>query len=204
MPLYAKTGETKPRELVPEGTYIARIYSLIELGSQETMFTDEVTGEPIVQHKINLTFEIPEEMRDFGKGQQPMVISKEYTLSFNEKANLRKLADAIEGRAIPEDEAVNYDILSLVGKAVQIQVVHKTSKAGNTRAEIINAVGLPKGMKPTPQVNSTQILTFEGWNSALYSSLPDFLKEKISKSPEYRRKFNAGKEDDGSVDDPGF
>ena len=185
-PLYAPVGEKKVRELVPEATYTARIYRLLTLGEQETMFTDEVTGEPISQFKIDVTFELPYETRDFGKGEQPMVISKEYTLSFNEKATLRKLINSIEGKALTDAEAVNYDILSIIGKAVQIQVVHKTSKAGNERAEVSNTLGLSKGMVCPPQVNGSQILTFQNWSEELFLGLPQFMREKIEKSQEYQ------------------
>ena len=81
----AKQKESK-REKVPSGTHIARCYEMIHIGT----VTWEYLGEVKETDKVRLTFELPAEMRQFNEEEmQPMVISKEYTLSMHEKANLR-------------------------------------------------------------------------------------------------------------------
>ena len=73
-----KGGESN-YTLIPAGNHIARCYSMVELGT----LTETILGQEKQVHKIRLTFELPDELRVFNpeKGEQPCVISKEFTLS---------------------------------------------------------------------------------------------------------------------------
>lgn len=188
-PLNAPAPTSQPRELVPEGTYIARIYRLLELGEFESTFKDTF-GNPIVQKKIDITFELPFETRDFGGVQKPMVISQEYTLAVNDKANLRALIHSVENRAIKDDEAERYDILSIVGKPLQIQIIHKTSASGNTYVKVEKTLGMTKGSTCPEQFNGSQILTYDNWSEELFQSLPKFIKEKMEGTLQYKQMKN--------------
>ena len=83
--IVSNSNSTK-KEIVPSGTHIARCYSMIHIGTVEW----EYNGEQKFSNKVRLTFELPNEMREFSGEQKPMVISKEYTLTMHEKSNLRK------------------------------------------------------------------------------------------------------------------
>lgn len=172
------------RELPPIGTYIARCYQFVHIGSNE----DEFKGEKKVFNKIRLSFELPDEMRVFKEGDEPkpMSISQEYTLSMGEKANLRKFVEGMIGTALQKDEAYNFDVESLVGKACLITVIHKVSKAGNKRAEIASASPLMKNQKAPEQINPSKILSYSNFDEAFFESLPQFIKDKIVTSEEYR------------------
>lgn len=183
MSLFAPKSE-KEFELQPEGTHIARCISLIQLGTHH----EEYMGQPKDFNKIRLSFELPTEMRvyDKDKGEQPMLISNDYTLSMNEKANLRKIVEGIIGKSMVDGEADLFDLESLVGKAFLITIKHKTSiTSGKTFANIAGASPLMKGMTAPDQINPSKVLTFEHFDHTIFESLPKFIKEKVASSKEY-------------------
>ena len=139
-----------------------------------------------------------------------MVISKEMALSFGDLAGLRKIIEAVEGRKITDAEAVNYDVLEILGKPLLVTVSHsEPNEQGIVYANATTFSPLIKGLTVDPLTNKTRVLTYENWDEELYNSLPDFLKEKMSKTPEFKNRGNKFEvptvkvdiEDDGSVND---
>lgn len=185
MPIIA-TKKTANYEPLAEGAYPARIYQIIHVGTVEGW-----KGKP--QNKVRLTFEFPTELKVFKEenGEQPQVLSNEYTLSFHEKSQLRKVIDACDPKAlkkVDEDGFVDeYDIENLLGKACLVTVVHKESKTSeDIYANIQSCTVLPKGMECPPQVNESKSLSFDEFDEIFFESLPDFIKDKIKSSTEYK------------------
>ena len=98
---------------VPQGVHMARCYSLIDMGTQ---LVRSQHGDKEL-HKIRIAWEL------FGEDEEgnpltverdgktlPMTISKSYTLSLNEKANLRKDLESWRGKQFTDDEAKGFDI----------------------------------------------------------------------------------------------
>lgn len=190
MPLHAQLPQKTQRELIPTGNYPARIYELIELGTVDSQWM----GEPKKTHKVRIGFELPTEKRVFDekKGEQPMVISKEMALSFGDLAGLRKIIEAVEGKKITDAEAVNYDVLTIVGKPLLVTVSHsEPNEQGIVYANATTFSPLIKGLTVDPLSNKTRVLTYENWDEELYNSLPDFLKEKMNKTPEFKNRGKA-------------
>lgn len=187
MPIIAENNGTN-YALMPAGTHIARCYAMIQIGTVMEQ-TGIYAGKE--SHKVRITWETPDETHDFGKGLQPFSISKEFTLSMNEKATLRKMLEGWRGKSFSEEEARKFDITKLLGKPCMISIIHKTSQSGKTRAEISSITTLPKGIECAPQVNASQLLSFDDWNEAVFNALPDFLKDKIKSSKEYAKLFVA-------------
>ena len=186
MPTFSKKP-TFTRELPPIGTHIATCYQFIHIGTNE----DSFKGEPTLFNKIRLSFELPDEMRTFGdKGEQLMSISQEYTLSMGKKANLRKLVEGIIGTALSDGEAYAFDVESLVGMSCLVTIIHKTSQAGNVRAEISTASPLMKSQKKPAQINPSKVLSYNNFDEAFFQSLPQFIKDKIVSSAEYQEMKN--------------
>lgn len=185
----AKSSGNTQKELTPAGSHLARCYSMVHIGT----IKDTFQGEEKIMNKVRLTWELPGEMRVFNEenGEQPMVISKEYTLSMHEKANLRKDLESWRGKSFTEDQAESFDITVLLGIACMLSVVHTVSKNnGNTYANISNVSGLPKGLKPTPQINPTFEFNYDDkFDTAFVENLPDFLKDKIKSSEEYKNRI---------------
>jgi hypothetical protein len=186
-------------EPIPAGSYAARCYSMIHIGTNE----ETILGTVKRLNKVRITWELPTETKVFKEknGEQPYVLSKEFTLSMHEKANLRKFLQSWRGKTFTEKEAESFDISVLLGKPCLISVNHKQAKNGNTYAEIAGVNLLPKGMECPPQINESQELTYSNFNQSLFDSLPDFLKDKITTSDEYKLMTNPNSHEDSFSDD---
>jgi len=99
-------------ELAPVGVYRAVCTRLLNLGIQETNYGDK--------HQIHLAFEIDENMDD----GRPFLMMQNYTVSLNPKARLRKDLEAWRGRAFTAEELGGFDLKTVLGKPLQISVVH--------------------------------------------------------------------------------
>lgn len=177
-------------EPVPAGTHVARCYQMLEIGTVQESF---LGSEPRAMHKVRIGWELPEERKVFNpeKGEQPFVISKEFTLSMNEKANLRKYLEAWRGKGFSEDEAKAFDITKLIGVPCLLNIIHKPSKDGQRiYADIASIMPLPKKMKCSPQENPTQMLSYDDFDYALFETLPDFIKDKMKGSQEFQKMQN--------------
>ena len=177
-----KTGTT--REPIEQGNYVARCYQMIEIGTVKEEFKGEVKELP----KVRIGWELPTELKvhDEAKGEQPLVISAEYTVSMGDKANLRKVLESWRGRAFTEDEAKAFDITKLLGVPCMLNIIHKPSKDGSkVYANIASASPLPKIVECPKQINPTFVLSYDNFDVNKYESLPDFIKDKMKATPEY-------------------
>lgn len=177
-------------DLVPAGNHVARVYRVIHIGTIPEMYM----GEEKMMNKVMIGFELLNEKKVFKqeKGEEPYVISAEYTLSMNSKANLRKLIEGMYGVNLRDDEAEAFDALSIVGSACLLNVVHKTSASGNVYALVKGASPLPRGMVSPAAYNPVQTLDYDDWSKEVFNNLPQFLKDKVTQSLEYKTKFFGG------------
>jgi len=188
MPIIAKNSG-QSFDLIPAGTYLARCYQMLEIGTVKENFQ----GKDKDQHKVRIGWELPLERKVFNEqnGEQCYVISKEYTLSMHEKSNLRKMLEAWRGQGFTEDQAKAFDITKLLGVACMINIIHKPSKDGTRQySEIAGVIPVPKGTTVPPQENKTSVLSFDNFDMNLFEKLPDFIKEKIRTTPEYQTMVN--------------
>jgi hypothetical protein len=138
---------------------------------------------------VRLTWELPLELKVFNeeRGEQPYTLGKEFTLSLNEKATLRKFLESWRGKAFTEDEAKSFDISVLLGKPCMLNVIHKVSqKNGKTYAEIASVSPMMKGMNCPDQISDTFIFGYDPYEQWRFDSLPDYMKEKIRSAIEYQ------------------
>lgn len=183
----ATTAPRPERTKIPPiaaGTHAAIMYKILKIGT----VPEEYQGVAKNLQKVYLTFELPNETYVFKEedGPMPRVISKEFTLSMGEKANLRKFVEGIIGVNLTDDEAYSFDIETLIGKPFLLSVVHKKSTKGDIYANITNSAPLMKGMAVPPQTNETDIMGYDNWDQEKFDKLPDFLKEKMMTSMEYK------------------
>ena len=137
MPIYASAGSGTKFAPAPAGTHAAVCCDVRDLGVLETTWK----GKAKKQHKVLLSWQI-DEPRDDGK---PFVVSKRYTLSLGDKANLRKDLEGWRGRAFTDAELHQFDVEAVVGKGCLISVVHAQSGT-DTYANVSAVMALPKGM----------------------------------------------------------
>lgn len=183
-PIYATNSGTK-RELIPAGNYVGRCYQMIHIGTVAEFFN----GEPKNLNKVRIGWELPTERRVFKEenGEQPFVVSKEFTLSMNEKSNLRKMLASWRGKDFSEDEAKKFDITKLLGVPCMINVIHKpkASDPSVIYEQIATVSPVPKGLKVPDQENENMVLSYAQFDWDVFERLPDFLKDKIKNSVEY-------------------
>lgn len=179
------TTTSAQRELIPAGNYIARCYQMIEIGTVNEI----ILGESKTLKKVRIGWELPTELKVFKEenGEQPYVISKEYTLSMHEKSSLRADLKSWRGKDFSEAEAKSFDITNLLGKPCMINIIHKPGKAdpSKTYQAIAGITGMPKGMTPPDAINPLFVLSYDKFDQQAFESLPDFIKDKMKGSLEY-------------------
>lgn len=179
------TNDSQPRELVPAGNHMARCYSMVHVGTNK----ETIMGEDKLLNKIRVTWELPTEKRVFNeeKGAQPMVISKEYTLSSHEKSNLRKDLESWRGKAYTEDQAKKIDVTKLIGQPCLLNIIHKVSGKGKSYAMISGVTPLTHGTTCPEQENQSFEFNFDDkFDTQVVENMPDFIKDKIKSSVEYK------------------
>ena len=181
------SAKSTQKEIVPSGTHVAICYRMIHIGTQEF----EWGGETKKVDKVRLSFELPHELRTYGDNELPMAISKEYTLSLHEKANLRKDLESWRGKTFTEDELKSFDLTNLLGVACNLSIVHDTTKSGATYPKITNISALSKGMEKPVQINESFEFNYDSeFNTDwLDNECPDWLRETIKATPEYQERI---------------
>lgn len=161
---------------MPEGTYAARCYQVIDIGTQKIEYPYK-SGNFKYQEKLILSFETPDIKMEDGK---PFIIHQEYTASLNEKARLRGHLESWRGRAFTPEELRQFYIGDVLGKACVISVIHKTSSTGKTNAKVTNISALMSGMTVPEATNP--LLKWEVGSDL--SVLPEWIKNKALASLE--------------------
>lgn len=181
------TNSGVKRERIPAGAYLARCYQMIEIGTVKEM----VMGQEKTLTKVRIGWELPTETKVFdeAKGAQPLVISKEFTLSMNEKSSLRKTLASWRGKDFSEEEAKCFDITKLLGVACMLNIIDKPS--AKDPSVIYNEIGsispMIKGMVCPQQVNPTFVLSYDNFEVEKFNSLPDFIKDKMKGSEQFQK-----------------
>jgi hypothetical protein len=186
MGIYAEKKESGDFVQVEPGTYVARCYSMIEIGTIEIEFN----GEKKKAHRVSITWELPTELAVFHeeRGLEPFVVSKEYTLSLHEKATLRKDLESWRGKGYTDEETKRFDITKLLGQTCMLSVVQEPGKKDPTRnyVKVSSVSKIVKGMDCPPQINPTRLLCFEEFDWEVFDKLSDYMKDKIKASEEFR------------------
>ena len=176
---------------VPQGVFIGRCYSLVDLGTQ---FTDGQYG-PKSQHKIKIGWELfgedengQELTVDVDGESMPMTISKTYTVSLHEKAGLRRDLSAWRGKDFTEEEAKSFDVSKLAGAYCMINVVTSETN-GKTYSNVAGITPLPgalKNAKPAP-VHAPLMFDLDKPDMKVFDGFHEKLQEAIKKSPEWAK-----------------
>jgi len=154
---------------VPTGVHNARCVRVIDLGTQRNDYGGNIT----FKRQVLIIWEIPDQMSN----DQPMTISKFYTLSLHEKSNLGMDLTSWRGRPFTEQEKEGFDITKLIGVPCQINVMHNDS-------------GKEKVSSVMPLGKDTQI--HEQYHESISFSIDDFQKgqrEQFNKLSEGIRKM---------------
>lgn len=165
------------QERIPEGTFIARISHVVDVGVQPQ--TDYQTGEPTASKpRVLVTWELPTETikvehEDGTEEDMPRLISKEYTLSNHEKSNLVKLTAILKPNLNSLTELLDVPCMVNVG----------STKNGN--AKVTGVVPCPSGMEVPPLTKEAMFFDFDAPKEDQYVLLPPWLRMKIKGAENY-------------------
>ena len=171
-------------EPAPAGTQKAILNRIVDMGTQETEFA----GVSSTKRQVVFGFEI--EGLKTANGN-PVAISKTMTFSLNSKATLNQYAEALLNRAITDTDRYGKERLDaavLLGKGCLLSITHAPKPDGGVSARVTGIIALPSGTKVGKPVNAPEILSLtEGaFDPAVYDKQPSWIKDKVSRSPEYR------------------
>jgi hypothetical protein len=182
------TGSNSKFKIAPIGNHLARLYRVIDLGTQMREWEGKVT----LTRRVKLFWELHGEdergnalSMDDGR---PMIQSREYTWSLHEKAALRQHLEAWRGLAFSDAELKGFDINKVLGQFCMLTIAHRLSD-GKTYADVKNVSSVPSVIKKAglpSGINDTMIFDLNKFDPVMFESLSEWLKDKIVKSSEYR------------------
>lgn len=138
----ASESKFKPHQ---DGQFVAQCVDTIDLGDHVHMFAGD---DSYLEQRCALVFRTGERNVETG---EMIDVSKEFTVSLGERANLRKFLEQWRGKAYtPEQLKDGVPLNKLTGNYALLTVAQKRNKA-NTRtyAEITACVGVPTMMRST-------------------------------------------------------
>jgi hypothetical protein len=166
-------------ELPPSGSHLAICYRIVDLGTQQTTYKEQIKH----QHKIMLSWELCEEkMRD----GRPFSVHKRFTLSSHKKATMRQFLEAWRGVPFSDADFGTFDIGNLLAKPCMVGIVHENNN-GNTYANISSIMRMPKGLPLPTLENEVVYFSLNNFDQNLFEKLSDGLKAVIQRSPEYQK-----------------
>jgi hypothetical protein len=134
MPIMARDNR-KTFTPAPEGLHQAVCVDVVDLGLVEGPWGAKPTVE--IRWELDLTHE---------ETGRPFLVSKRFTLTLNEKGNLRPMLEAWRGRKFTPQELEGFDLERLLGVSCQLQLVHVLSDRGGLFANVQAVVPLGRGM----------------------------------------------------------
>lgn len=182
-------------EQPPVGTTVARCVKIIDIGTQK----GEYQGKATSKRQCIVGWELPNDLMTEGDhAGKPFTVSKFYTASLGEKANLRKDLQNWRGREFTDEELRGFDSKNIIGKACMLSLTQNDK--GKVR--VTGVIALPKGMEVPPQVNASLYFSLDEYDAKVFESLSDGFKKMIQASPEYQAVASGRvKQPAGSFDD---
>jgi hypothetical protein len=170
-------------EQPPIGTHVARCVKIIDIGTQKS----EYQGKVNIRRQCIIGFELPTELMSEGEyAGKPFTVSRFYTASLGEKANLRKDLANWRGRDFTEQELEGFDSKNILDKCCMVSLTENDKN----KVRITGIMALPKGMQVPARVNDLVYFSLDEFNQATFDKLSDGYKKLIQASPEYQAVTN--------------
>lgn len=192
MAITARANSGSGGNSVAAGVHIALCTRIIDIGTQ---FSERFGNS---QRKVMLTWEVPDDTVVIDGEDKPRLISKEYTLSLNEKARLRFDLESWRGRKFTDSELDGFDLGNVLGSPCQIQVLHNEKGYAN----ISSIMSMPKGVQaPEPVGEKIYFDLSDDTCLSVIEKLPEWVRDKIKTSPEYLNVTRSQMDASGDFDD---
>jgi hypothetical protein len=137
---------------------------------------------PKPKRQVFIRFEFPNERIDYEKDGKklngPAILGKTYTASMNEKANLRHDLESWRGKSFTDEEAEQFDVSAILGKACMISILH-VEKGEKTYANITSLGKLMKGIDAKTLLPEIPPIYYGPDNDSSYQQLPEWIRKKI-------------------------
>lgn len=194
-------------ERCPPGMHLARCYRIIDLGTQKKEYKGQVKflRQVMIGWEILGTDDSGKPLR--AKDGRPFAIFRNYTLAWNDKANLRIHLQSWRGKPFSQEELRRFDLKNVLGAYCMLNVIEREGQNGTVHSNISGVTPVPGMIKqaglPQP-VNANQIFTIANPDMEVFNSLSDNLKNKITGSPEWQKRSAPANEKadyDDSMDD---
>jgi hypothetical protein len=170
-------------EQPPIGTHVARCVKIIDIGTQKS----EYQGKVNIRRQCIIGFELPTELMSEGEyAGKPFTVSRFYTASLGEKANLRKDLANWRGRDFTEQELEGFDSKNILDKCCMVSLTENDKN----KVRITGIMALPKGMQVPARMNDLVYFSLDEFNQATFDKLSDGYKKLIQASPEYQAVTN--------------
>lgn len=156
------------------GSYAGTCYKIVDLGTQ----TSEYQGKPNSRRQVILTWELDELMSD----GRPFIVSKFYTASLSEKANLRHDLASWRGRDFTPEELMGFSPRKILGASCLVTL----TKNDKGKVRVTGVAKLPKGMNAPTATNPQVFFHLDEFDQATFDGLSDGVKKIIVQSPEYQ------------------
>ena len=143
MPIIATNAGGGSFELCPTGNIQAVCAFVEDVGHEHSDLNNSWA------HKVVILWELAEKMKD----SRPFMLSKSYTVSLNEKANLRKDLASWRGKDFTEAELKGFDLEKLLNVNCLLNVVSYKKRDGSEGRKIASISPIIKGMNLLIPVN---------------------------------------------------
>lgn len=173
------TAETARTWTQPEtGSWTGICIRVIDLGTQEKQFK----GKTKMVRMSQIVWEIPDQLDGENK---PLTISKSYTASLADKANLRKDLEGWRGRPFTEEELAGFEVSNIIGKPCLLNLVTVQGQKGE-RVVVAGISPLPKGMPAPPKAtyHSKFVYSLEEHDPEIWNQLSERMQDWINRSEE--------------------
>ena len=142
-------NETKNYELLEGGVYPGRGLMTIDLGTHDNTHDDAPKGA--VKQECMIIWEVSGEPMADGR---PFTVNKRFTMSLNEKSNLRKLLASWRGRDFTAEELKSFELGKVLDAPCMLNIVQsKPNRNGKVYNNVMSVMPMPKGMTLEPRVN---------------------------------------------------
>jgi hypothetical protein len=175
---------------VPAGTYLARCYRFVDMGTQTAVYDGETKSRHVVmiQWEVHGSDENGEDLVTH-KGE-PLTITKNYTASINEASTLRKHLRAWRGRDFTPEEEKGFKMENILGQWCMVTVEESAGSNGRMYTNVSSVSPVHATLKKNlPQgYNQPDFFSLADRNMAVFERLSDRIKEKIQAAPEWSAK----------------
>lgn len=159
------------------GNWPATCIRIIDLGTQER----EYQGKTSYRRQSLIIWEIAGQADSEGR---PLTISKAYTASLGEKANLRKDLESWRGRPFTSEELGGFNVKNILGKPCLLNLIEVQGQKG-AKVVIAAISSLPKGMPaPAAPVNEQYIYSLDDHDPLVWDKLSSGIQNWINRSRE--------------------